>query len=43
MQKHGDLSGFFAKSMGAPYGDEEGHIALDSSNSSIYFLISNFS
>ena len=43
MQKHSNLSGFFAKSMGAPHGDEDGWIVPASSNSSSYFLISNFS
>ena len=43
MQKHNDTSGFFAKSTGAPHGDKDGFIALASSNTSSYYLISNFS
>ena len=43
MQKHSNPSRFFAKSMSAPHGDEDGYIALASNNSSSYFLISNCS
>ena len=43
MQKYSDPSGFLANSMGAPHGDEDGHIALASNNSSNYFLISSYS
>ena len=43
MQKHSNPSGFFAKSMGAPHSDKDGQSALASSNSSSYFLISNYS
>ena len=43
MQKHSDLSGFLENSMGAPQGKENGPIAPASSNSSNYFLISNYS
>ena len=43
MQKHSNPSGFLVKSTGAPHGDEDGHIALASNNSSNYFLISNYS
>ena len=43
MQKHSDPSGFLANSTGAPHGEEDGHIAPASNNSSNYFLISNYS
>ena len=43
MQKHSDPSGFLAKCMGNPHGDKDSHIVLASSNSSSYFLISNYS
>ena len=44
MQKCSDPSGFLENSTGAPHGEEDGHIALASNNSSnCYFLISNYS
>ena len=43
MQKGSDLFGFLAKSTGAPYGGKDGFMAPASSNSSSYFLISNYS
>ena len=43
MQKRNDPSGFFANRTGAPYGDDKGLIAPASNNSSIYFLMSNYS
>ena len=43
MQKHSDPSGFLANSTSAPHGEEDGHIAPASNNSSNYFLISNYS
>ena len=43
MQKYRHPSGFFAYSMVAPHGDEDGHMAQASSNSSSFFVISSFS
>ena len=43
MQKRSGPSGFLTNSTGAPHGEEDGHIALGSNNSSNYFLISDYS
>ena len=43
MQKFRDPSGFLANSTGAPHGNQDGHIAPASKNTSNYFLISNYS
>ena len=43
MQKCSDPSGFLANRTGTLHGDDNGHIAPASSNTSNYFLISNYS
>ena len=43
MQKHSDPFGFLVNNTSAPYGEEDGHIAPASNDSSNYFLINNYS
>ena len=43
MQKCNDPPCSFANSIGAPQGDEDGHIATISTYSASYFLISSYS